>query len=111
MRILAAALALLTAAAPAAAQGPSSPQPRPIDPLAQIAQRIDDPATADQLARAMQSLAKAFLDLPVGERACMYSLTTSPCGFVHRTLNIAPAAVRPLPIMGEDGIGVTAFAG
>ena len=68
MRILAISLAFLTLATPAAratAQTPVAP-PRAADPAAQIARQLNDPATADRLARVMQSLTKAFLDLPVG---------------------------------------------
>lgn len=61
-------LAAVLVAAPAAAQAPNAMPPK-TDPATEIAQRINDPATADRLARAMQSLANAFLALPVGELA------------------------------------------
>ena len=48
---------LLSCAAPAAAQ----PAPQQLPP------ELSDPATVDKLAKAMQSLSDAFLDLPVGE--------------------------------------------
>lgn len=55
-------LPLAAAAVPASGATPAAP-----DPSAEITQRINDPATADHLARVMQSLSKAFLALPVGE--------------------------------------------
>ncbi|MEO7634203.1 MAG: hypothetical protein ABIS38_00980 [Sphingomicrobium sp.] len=67
MRMMVATLALLTLAAPAVAQTPGAPPSRPADPTAQIARQLNDPATADRLSRAMQSLADAFLALPVGD--------------------------------------------
>lgn len=66
MRTPTLALALLTLAAPAVAQPHRAPPPAP-DPAVEVARRIADPATADKLAAVMQSLAKAVLDLPVGE--------------------------------------------
>lgn len=64
MRTAAASLALLMLSAPAAAQPAAPAAP---DPSVEAAQRIADPATADKLARMMQSFGKAVLDLPVGE--------------------------------------------
>jgi hypothetical protein len=62
-------LVALAASAPAIAQPtptqPAAPAQR--DPTADIARRVADPATADKLARSMQALGKALLDLPVGE--------------------------------------------
>lgn len=64
MRSWPALLALLVTSAPVAAQPAAPAKP---DPSTDIARRIADPATADKLARAMQALSKAFLNLPVGE--------------------------------------------
>lgn len=58
----------LIAATPAAAQPQSSsPAPPVSTPFPAIPPQLTDPATADRLANMMQSLAKAFLDLPVGQ--------------------------------------------
>ena len=65
MRTAPALLAFLFISAPVAAQ-PAPPPVKP-DPTADIARHIADPATADKLARTMQALSKAFLNLPVGE--------------------------------------------
>lgn len=73
-------LVLLFIAAPAGAQT-AAPAPRIAtpDPSAEMARRIADPATADKLARAMQALGKAFLDLPVGEfQAAMEGRPVTP---------------------------------
>jgi hypothetical protein len=59
MRISLALLPLALCAAPAIAQ--------PAPPVAQLPPELADPATAGLLTDAMQSLSKAFLDLPVGE--------------------------------------------
>ena len=59
MRISLALLPLALCAAPAFAQ--------PAPPVAQLPPELADPATAGRLTDAMQSLSKAFLDLPVGE--------------------------------------------
>jgi len=64
MRSAPALLALIMISAPVTAQ-PAGPVTS--DPSADIARRIADPATADKVARAMQALGKAFLELPVGE--------------------------------------------
>ena len=53
-------LPLMLCATPALAQAPAKP------PM-QIPSELTDPAMADKLADAMQTLSKAFLDLPVGE--------------------------------------------
>jgi hypothetical protein len=53
-------LPLLLCAAPAVAQ--TAPAP-----ALQVPPQLNDPATADKLARAMQALSKAFLNLPAGE--------------------------------------------
>jgi hypothetical protein len=53
-------LPLLLCAAPAVAQ--TAPAP-----ALQVPPQLNDPATADRLARAMQALSKAFLNLPAGE--------------------------------------------
>lgn len=50
----------------ALAAGPALAQTRPAPPQS-VTQALNDPATADRLARMMQALSKAFLDLPVGE--------------------------------------------
>ena len=46
--------------------GPALAQTTPA-PAESVTQALTDPATADKLARMMQALSKAFLDLPVGE--------------------------------------------
>jgi hypothetical protein len=55
-------LPLLICAAPALAQPAAAPAQ-----AVQVPPQLTDPATADKLGRAMQSLSKAFLDLKVGE--------------------------------------------
>ena len=64
MRTAPALLALTFVSAPLAAQPAAQVKP---DPSADISRHIADPATADKLARTMQALSKAFLNLPVGE--------------------------------------------
>ena len=59
MRVKLAMLPLLLSATPAFAQA--------APPAAQVPRELTDPATADRLANAMQSLSDAFLKLPVGE--------------------------------------------
>ena len=59
MRVRLAMLPLLLSATPAFAQA--------APPAAQVPRELTDPATADRLANAMQSLSDAFLKLPVGE--------------------------------------------
>jgi hypothetical protein len=54
-------LPLLMCTAPALAQAPAA------SPAIQVPHELIDPATADKLAKAMQTLSKAFLNLPVGE--------------------------------------------
>ena len=60
-------LPLALMASPALAQTPA-PQvrPAPSDSIA-VPRELTDPATADKLARMLQAMSKAFLDLPVGE--------------------------------------------
>ena len=58
-------LPLALIAAPALAQAPSAPAAPP-ETIA-IPPELTDPAMAERLARMMQSMSKAFLDLPVGE--------------------------------------------
>jgi hypothetical protein len=60
MRIGLMILPLALIAGPALAQTKSTP-------AESVSQALTDPATADKLARMMQALSKAFLDLPVGE--------------------------------------------
>jgi hypothetical protein len=60
MRIKLAILPLLLCAAPAVAQIAPAP---PV----QLPPQLSDPATADRLAKAMQALSKAFLNMPAGE--------------------------------------------
>lgn len=64
MRIAPALIAATLLSAPAAAQAVA---PATVNPTTDIARQIADPTTADKLARAMQALGKAFLELPVGE--------------------------------------------
>jgi len=59
VRVKLAMLPLLLSATPAFAQA--------APPAAQVPRELTDPATADRLANAMQSLSDAFLKLPVGE--------------------------------------------
>jgi len=64
MRLTLALLSLSLCATPAFAQ---SARPAPAEPKAiQIPPELADPATADKLANAMQSLSNALLDLKVG---------------------------------------------
>ena len=58
-------LPLALIAAPAVAQAPSAPAAPP--EAITIPPELTDPAMAERLARMMQSMSKAFLDLPVGE--------------------------------------------
>ena len=58
-------LPLALIAAPALAQAPSAPAAPP--EAITIPPELTDPAMAERLARMMQSMSKAFLDLPVGE--------------------------------------------
>jgi hypothetical protein len=60
MRLKLVFIPLLMCATPALAQ-PTAPPP------VQIPHELTDPATADKVARAMQALSEAFLNLPVGE--------------------------------------------
>ncbi len=63
MRFSLLALPLAMMASPAFAQSKPSP---PAETNA-VPQALTDPATADKLARMMQALSQAFLNLPVGE--------------------------------------------
>ena len=65
MRALLALAATAVIASPALAQQ----QPAPASPSApaEMQRALTDPATADKLARMMQALSKAFVNLPVGE--------------------------------------------
>ena len=65
MRIWLLAVPLALSATPAFSQA----KPAPVAPPETIAvpQALSDPATADKLARMMQSLSQAFLNMPVGE--------------------------------------------
>ena len=65
MRIGLMILPLALIAGPACGQTRPA-QNSPADTTA-VQQALTDPATADKLARMMQTLSKAFLDLPVGE--------------------------------------------
>jgi hypothetical protein len=78
MRALVLILPLALAASPVLAQSPTqSPTPTQAAPSARpapletitVPPALTDPSTADRLARMMQALSKAFLDLPVGELA------------------------------------------
>ena len=60
-------LPLALIASPALAQAPApQARPNPSDTIS-VPGALTDPATADKLARMMQAMSKAFLDLPVGE--------------------------------------------
>lgn len=61
MRHLLLAVSIALIAAPVAAQ--PAPQPGQI----QVPQELTDPAMADKLARILQGLSKALMELPVGE--------------------------------------------
>lgn len=64
MHVSFALLPLIAAASPAFAQASTAPAP----PQAiQLQRALTDPANAQRLAGAMQTVSKAFLDLPVGE--------------------------------------------
>lgn len=60
-------LILSAALASSSALGQAAPAKSPPAETAAVQQALTDPATADKLARMMQALSKAFLDLPVGE--------------------------------------------
>ena len=64
MRAAIALLPLLIVAAPCAAQTPAPAQPAP---AVQLPSQLTDPAMADRLAKVMQTLSKALLNLPAGE--------------------------------------------
>jgi hypothetical protein len=63
MRFSLLALPLAMMASPALAQTKASPPAEAVT----VPQALTDPATADKLARMMQALSQAFLNLPVGE--------------------------------------------
>jgi hypothetical protein len=66
MRLLLLSAALF--ASPALAQTTPAPAPAPAAPPAiTVPPALTDPATAEKLARMMQAMSKAFLELPVGE--------------------------------------------
>ena len=66
MRAFQLILPLALAASPALAQ--TKPAPAPAAPQTMtVPPALTDPATADKLARMMQAMSKAFLDLPLGE--------------------------------------------
>ena len=66
MRAFQLILPLALAASPALAQ--TKPAPVPAAPQTMtVPPALTDPATADKLARMMQAMSKAFLDLPLGE--------------------------------------------
>ena len=68
MRALQLILPLALAASPALAQSKPAPAPRPAAPgMIAVPPALTDPAMADKLARMMQAMSKAFLELPVGE--------------------------------------------
>jgi hypothetical protein len=69
-------LPFILSATPALAQTASPPAP---PPSLDVPPQLTDPAMADKLADAMQTLSKAFLDLPVGElRAAVEGRKASP---------------------------------
>jgi len=99
MRIGLALLPLSLCAAPVFAQAAPPPPP-------QLPPELADPATADRLANAMQSLSKAFLDLPVGDvqaalegrkptSADRHRTVGSETGLDPRELQQRIAAARP----------------
>jgi hypothetical protein len=70
MRAFQLILPLALAASPALAQTKPAPAPAPGQAAPQtitVPPALTDPATADKLARMMQAMSKAFLELPVGE--------------------------------------------
>ena len=68
MRAFPLILPLALAASPALAQTKPAPAPGPAAPQTiTVPPALTDPATADKLARMMQAMSKAFLELPVGE--------------------------------------------
>jgi hypothetical protein len=68
MRALQMIVPLALIASPALAQSRPAPAPAPAAPgTISVPPALTDPATADRLARMMQAMSKAFLELPVGE--------------------------------------------
>jgi hypothetical protein len=66
MRLLLLSAAMI--ASPALAQSKPAPAPAPAAPQTMtVPPALTDPATAEKLARMMQAMSKAFLELPVGE--------------------------------------------
>jgi hypothetical protein len=66
MRLLLLSAALV--ASPALAQTTPAPAPAPAAPQTiTVPPALTDPATSEKLARMMQAMSKAFLELPVGE--------------------------------------------
>lgn len=68
MRVFQLILPLALVASPALAQTKPAPAPVPAAPeTITVPPALTDPALADKLARMMQAMSKAFLELPVGE--------------------------------------------
>ena len=87
-------LALSLCAAPALAQTPAPPA-RADSPPIQLPPQLADPATADRLADAMQSMSQALLDLKVGRlQAALEGREATPA---DRTLTIRDLARRDDP--------------
>jgi hypothetical protein len=87
-------LASLLCAAPAAAQT-QAPSTRADDQEIQPPPQLVDPATADRLADAMQSMSQALLDLKVGRlRAALEGRETTPA---ERKLTLRDLARRDDP--------------
>ena len=68
MRAFPLILPLALVASPALAQTTPAPAPAPVAPQTiTVPPALTDPAMADKLARMMQAMSKAFLELPIGE--------------------------------------------
>ena len=68
MRAFPLILPLALAASPAMAQTTPAPAPAPVAPQTiTVPPALTDPAMADKLARMMQAMSKAFLEMPIGE--------------------------------------------
>ena len=92
MRISFVLLPLSLCAAPALAQ-PLPPPPPP--PLLQLPPELTDPATADRLTDAMQSLSQALLDMRVGNiKAAVEGRRASPA---ERRMTVGDLARRDDP--------------
>ena len=90
MRAMLLSLALL--AAPAAA----AEAPRPTPPTdVEVSRVLADPATADTVARAMQALSGAFLNLPVGEMEAALAGRTPTAADRRRTIREVERAKNP----------------